>query len=253
MFDGLKALVAEDNPVNLKMIVHTLEKIGVTSDTVLNGKEAVEMYMKNRYDIIFMDIQMPIMNGVDATKAIIKYETQNHLTHTPIVAVTTNALKGDRERYLALGMDEYISKPIDLNKFITVLKQFYTTRCVNSSDCSKSQKDILLYKKTPTESKIIGTILNKLGYSVDIAKNIDEFKSMIDTNRYKSLLLDRLDNEVKHTTITNQIKNYDIPSLLFVDKDEQIISSDKETYTHIIDKSSDFIYIKDKVDNMMNL
>jgi signal transduction histidine kinase/DNA-binding response OmpR family regulator len=254
MFHGLKALVVEDNPVNLKMIVRTLEKLGITSDTAKDGKESVEMYMKNRnqYDIVFMDIQMPVMNGVDATKAIIKYEKKNHLTHTPIVAVTTNALKGDRERYLAEGMDEYIAKPIDLNKFITVLKQFYSTKQIEHLSNRGSEKDILLYKQTPTESKIIGTILNKLGYSVDIAKNIDEFKSMIDRNRYKSLLLDKLDNQIKHSSITERIKSRNIPSLLFIDKNEDIVSNDKDTYTHIIDKASDFIYIKDKVDNMMS-
>ncbi len=252
MFHGLKALVVEDNPVNLKMIVKTLEKLGIKSDEAKDGREALEMYIRDsRYDIIFMDIQMPIMNGVDATKAILKYEKQKKLTHTPIVAVTTNALKGDRERYLEIGMDEYIAKPIDLNKFITVLKQFYTTKQGSQSEDRDLKKDILLYKQTPTESKIIGSILNKLGYSVDIAKNIDEFKSMIDNNKYKSLLLDKLDNEIKHTNISNKIKDRDIPSLLFIDKKDKIIPNDNNIYTHILDKTSDFISIKDKVDSMM--
>ncbi len=253
MFHGLKALVVEDNPVNLKMIVRTLEKLGIKSDEAKDGREALEMYIRDSsYDVIFMDIQMPVMNGVDATKAILKYEKQKRLTHTPIVAVTTNALKGDRERYLAVGMDEYIAKPIDLNKFITVLKQFYTTKQNAQNEESQDlKKDILLYKQTPTESKVIGSILNKLGYSVDIAKNIDEFKSMIDNNKYKSLLLDKLDNEIKHSSITNKIKDRDIPSLLFIDKKDKIISNDSNTYTHIIDKASDFISIKDKVDSMM--
>ncbi len=252
IFHGLKALVVEDNLVNLKMIVKTLEKLGIKSDEAKDGREALEMYIRDSsYDIIFMDIQMPIMNGVDATKAILKYEKQKKLTHTPIVAVTTNALKGDRERYLAIGMDEYIAKPIDLNKFITVLKQFYTTKQNLKNENIELKKDILLYKQTPTESKIIGSILSKLGYSVDIAKNIDEFKSMIDNNRYKSLLLDKLDNEKKHSNITNTIKNIDIPSLLFIDKKDKIISNDNSIYTHIIDKTSDFISIKDKLDSMM--
>ncbi len=252
MFYGLRALVVEDNPVNLKMIVRTLEKLGIKSDKAKDGREALEMYIRDSsYDIIFMDIQMPLMNGVDATKAILKYEKQKKLTHTPIVAVTTNALKGDREKYLSVGMDEYIAKPIDLNKFITVLKQFYTTKHNLQNENEDLKKDILLYKQTPTESKIIGSILNKLGYSVDIAKNIDEFKAMIDNNKYKSLLLDKLDNEIKHSSITNKIKNRDIPSLLFIDKKDKIISNDSNTYTHIIDKTSDFISIKDKVDSMM--
>ena len=252
IFHGLRALVVEDNPVNLKMIVRTLKKLGIESDEAKDGREALEMYIKDSsYDVIFMDIQMPIMNGVDATKAILKYEKQKKLTHTPIIAVTTNALKGDRERYLSIGMDEYIAKPIDLNKFITVLKQFYTTRHDSQDGGEELKKDILLYKQTPTESKIIGSILNKLGYSVDIARNIDEFKTMIDSNNYKSLLLDKLDNEIKHASITNKIKDRNIPSLLFIDKKDKIISTDTKTYTHIIDKSSDFISIKDKVDSMV--
>ena len=251
MFHGLKALVVEDNPINLRMIVKTLENLGINSDTAENGREALVMYMKNSYDIIFMDIQMPVMNGVDATRVIIEYEKKNNLEHTPIVAVTTNALKGDRERYLAAGMDEYIAKPIDLSKFVRVLKQFYSTRTETLGD--NLQKDILLYKQTPTESKIVSAILGKYGYSVDVAKNIDEFKSMVDINKYKSLLLDRCDNENAHSSVTNIIKGKSIPTLLFVDdKNQNLLASDNDTYRFIIDKSSNFNYIKDRVDEMMS-
>ena len=249
-FDGLKALVVEDNPVNAKMIVHMLQNLGIESQVAKNGKEGVEMYKEGHYDVVFMDIQMPVMNGVDATKAIIKYELENQLEHTPIIAVTTNALKGDRERYLDAGMDEYIPKPIDINKFITALKQFYTTNQSSSSD-TDSQKDILLYKQTPTESKIIGTILQKLGYSVDIAKNINEFTNMINNNEYKSLLLDKSHNQSTQKEVSQKIKEKGIPSLLFIDKNENVVSSDTDTYTHIVDKSSDFSHIKDKLDTMI--
>ncbi|NEW60159.1 response regulator, partial [Sulfurovum sp. bin170] len=252
MFHGLKALVVEDNPINLKMIIKTLENLGINSDSAENGRVSVEMYMKNSYDIIFMDIQMPVMNGVDATRVIIEYEKKNNLEHTPIVAVTTNALKGDRERYLASGMDEYIAKPIDLNKFITVLNQFYSTR--QEGVDGDLEKDILLYKQTPTESKIVGAILGKFGYSVDVAKNIDEFKSMIDINQYRSLLLDRSDNERTHSSVTDVIKENSVPTLLFVeDSSENLLASDRDAYKFIIDKSSNFNYIKDKVDEMMGV
>ena len=250
MFHGLKALVVEDNPINLKMIVKTLENLGISSDSAENGRVSIEMYVKNSYDVIFMDIQMPVMNGVDATKSIIDYEKKNGLEHTPIIAVTTNSLKGDRERYLASGMDEYIAKPIDLNKFIRALKQFYSTKeDVGGGDFIK---DILLYKEIPTESKIVGAILGKLGYSVDVAKNIDEFKRMIDINSYKSLLLDRSGNETTHSSVTNVIKDNSIPTLLFVDdSNKNQLSSDIDAYKFIIDKSSNFNYIKDRVDEMM--
>ncbi|HHH51967.1 MAG TPA: response regulator, partial [Campylobacterales bacterium] len=250
-FHGLKALVIEDNPINAKMIIGLLKSIGISSVIGKDGKEGVEMYKNKHYDIVFMDIQMPIMNGVDATKAIIKYELENQLPHTPIIAVTTNALKGDRERYLDIGMDEYIAKPIDLNKFITVIKQFYSTNRANNLNEKNNQKDILLYKQTPTESKIIGTILQKLGYSVDIAKNINEFTNMINNNKYKSLILDKSGSQSTQQEVSKKIKDKGVPSLLFIDKNEEVISSDTDTYTHIIDKSSDFTYIKDRLDSMM--
>jgi len=251
MFNGLKALVVEDNPTNLKMIVKLLENIGIKSDVALNGKEAVEMYKNNSYNIIFMDIQMPLMNGVDATKTIIEYEKEHNLPHTPIVAVTTNSLKGDRERYLREGLDEYIAKPIDLNKFITVLKQFFQTS--ENGTTQNLEKDILLYKQTPTESKVIATIFNKLGYSVDIAKDFDEFIDKLDKNSYKSVILDRLKNSKQHLKITQKIKEKSLPTLLFIDKDTIITSDDKKTYTHIIDRNSDFIIIKDRIDDMLKI
>jgi len=251
IFNGLKALVVEDNPTNLKMIVKLLENIGIKSDIALNGKEAVDMYKTNSYNIIFMDIQMPLMNGVDATKAIIEYEKEHNLPHTPIVAVTTNSLKGDRERYLKEGLDEYIAKPIDLNKFITVLKQFFQTS--DTKGAQNLEKDILLYKQTPTESKVIATIFNKLGYSVDIAKDFDEFIGMLDKNLYKSVILDKLKNSTQHKEVTQKIKQHSIPSLLFIEKDTAITAEDKKIYTHIIDKNSDFILIKDRIDDMLKI
>jgi CheY-like chemotaxis protein/nitrogen-specific signal transduction histidine kinase len=251
MFNGLKALVVEDNPTNLKMIVKLLENIGIKSDVALNGKEAVEMYKNNSYNIIFMDIQMPLMNGVDATKTIIEYEKEHNLPHTPIVAVTTNSLKGDRERYLREGLDEYIAKPIDLNKFITVLKQFFQTS--ENGTAQNLEKDILLYKQTPTESKVIATIFNKLGYSVDIAKDFDEFISKLENNSYKSVILDRLKNSKQHLQVTKRVKERGVPTLLFIGKDTIITSDDKKTYTHIIDRNSDFILIKDRIDDMLKI
>jgi len=247
MFMGLKALVIEDNFVNLKMIMRTLENLGVHSDSAEDGKIGVEMYKKNKYDVVFMDIQMPVMNGVDATKAIIKYEKDNGLEHTPIIAVTTNTLKGDRERYLAVGMDEYIAKPIDLNKFITALTQFYSTVHVSRKSV---KKDILLYKQTPTESKILGSILNKLNYSVNIAKSIDEFKDMMDSSSYRSLLLDRISSNDLHQEVTKKIREKHIPTLLLIDDGVDLTPHDIETYAHVLDRDSDFSLIKDRVDSM---
>ncbi len=253
LFKDIHALVVEDNPINQKMIQHTLKNMGISSECADNGQEGLNKYIKSsrEYDVIFMDIQMPVLNGVDATIKIIDYENREKIKHTPIIAVTANALKGDRERFLSEGMDEYISKPIKVDKFISILKKFFPL--ANEESSSSDMKDILLYKRTTTESKIISAILNKLNYSVEVAKDIDDLKSNLDKESYKCILLDRVDDEYLHNKVTEIIKSKNIPSLLFVDSSNTIVSSDKENYTFISDTLADYISIKERVDYMIEM
>ena len=255
IFSSVHALVIEDNPINQKMIQHTLKNIGITTECADNGKIGMEMYMKNheQYDVIFMDIQMPVMNGIDATKAILAYGQAKTLNHTPIIAVTANALKGDREHFMSEGMDEYVSKPIDLAKFIKVLKIFFNEKESLQELPIVSTTDILLYKETAMEAKIIAAILHRLDYSVDVVENIDELKKVMDVNSYKCILLDRVHSEVEHSNVTQHIKSKDIPSLLFVDGQAVVIPSDKENFTFISNKVTDYQSIKTKVDQMIAL
>ena len=122
-FEG-NILVAEDNFINQKLIKQVLLKYGVTVELANNGLEAFEKRKNNNYDLIFMDIQMPVMDGVEATHEIINYEVEEKLDHIPIVALTANALNGDRERFLEQGLDEYIPKPIETNELLYILKKF---------------------------------------------------------------------------------------------------------------------------------
>jgi CheY-like chemotaxis protein len=107
----LSVLVAEDNLVNQRLIGRLLEKQGHAVRVVGNGREAVAALDGRAFDVILMDVQMPEMNGYDATAAIRRQE-QALGTHIPIIALTANAIKGDRERCLEAGMDGYISKPV---------------------------------------------------------------------------------------------------------------------------------------------
>jgi len=256
-FNNLHSLVVEDNPINQKMIEHTLKNMGISSECANNGQEGVDRYKENhtKYDVIFMDIQMPVLNGIDATKKIIAYEEEKGLMHTPVIAVTANALKGDRERFLEEGMDEYVSKPIDLEKFISALKIFFPiAKKLKVKPKNKNRrKDILLYKQTTMEAKIIAAILNKLDYSVDIAENIDELKKVMDVNSYKCVLLDRTQNEQIHHNVTQHIRDKKIPSLLFVDAKNGIDLTDKENYTFVSNNITDYISIKEKVDHLIAL
>jgi len=122
MFDA-KVLVAEDNKVNQKLLKILLEHLGISPQIVENGKEAFEMFVDNEYDMILMDINMPEMDGVSATRLIREYEKENGLNTTPIIALTANALSGDKERFLESGMDGYIPKPIDKGFLLEVLEE----------------------------------------------------------------------------------------------------------------------------------
>ncbi|MCF6331258.1 MAG: response regulator [Sulfurimonas sp.] len=124
--DKLKGhvLIVEDNKVNQLFLEVILDKIGLTMDIANDGKEAVELFKTTKYDLVLMDENMPIMNGIEATKKIIEIEKQNKLIHTPIIAVTANGIKGDKQRFMEIAMDEYIVKPIDIKKLNEVLNKY---------------------------------------------------------------------------------------------------------------------------------
>ena len=141
-FDA-KVLVTEDNMINQKLIKRILEEHDITVDIANNGLEAFEKRKANNYDLLFMDIQMPVMDGIEATHEILDYEEDEELPHVPIVALTANALKGDRERFLGEGMDEYITKPIETAELLYILNKFLS---------DKIKKVEGGEKKSPTQS-----------------------------------------------------------------------------------------------------
>jgi len=112
--DGAKApiLVVDDNKVNQKVMCALLDRLALPSEIANDGQEAIDMCSRNKYSVILMDCHMPVMDGFEATKAIRKLESAAG-TYTPIIAVTAMAMAGDRERCIAAGMDDYMSKPVD--------------------------------------------------------------------------------------------------------------------------------------------
>ncbi len=125
---GKRILLVEDNKANQMFMSLILKKFGLIFDIANDGVEAVSAYKNNFYDLVLMDENMPNLNGIEATKQILEYENRHNMRHTPIVALTANALKGDRERFLAAGMDEYLSKPINKEKLANTLSCFFTAQ-----------------------------------------------------------------------------------------------------------------------------
>lgn len=227
-----KILVVEDNIINQKLVKNILESLGLDVELAHNGLEAVEKRKNGNYDLIFMDIQMPLMDGVEATHKILEYEKEHeHNHHIPIVALTANALKGDRERFLAEGMDEYISKPIEMSELIYILNKFLHDRAeVTFDDVEKpgktpktvdeenpleapsgttqSSEEYIIAKHLPFSRKLLAKILDALGYSYRITHDPESTAQALESGNCQvvfadeSMLDDRSLDALKKTGAT---------------------------------------------------
>ena len=120
----IKILLVEDNLINKNITLLTLKPLVSSIDTASNGKEALDMFGVNSYDLILMDIQMPVMNGLIAAEKIRALESTTN-THVPIIAITANAMIGDKEKCLSVGIDDYISKPFQPIVLIEKIRKYF--------------------------------------------------------------------------------------------------------------------------------
>lgn len=269
-----KALVAEDNIINQKLIKKTLEDFGLEVDLADNGLEAIEKFKKNQYDIIFMDIQMPIKDGIEALQEIHLYEKEMHLIPTPIIALTAHALKGDRERFMKKGFDEYITKPINRKDIETILKAFLPDKKYvatqepaaqsDQSDQSKSQKqqndtdyDILLLKKSPLESKLFANVLKSLGYRVDIAMDLEDLEKRMQERKYKVVFIDKESDHYNFHKIQKLKQHYpNISFILLVEPSfdvKQLPSIERDFYDDIVKNIIQKEFFKEELERLMKV
>lgn len=192
-------LVTEDNIINQKLIKRVLEDHGMTVDLANNGLEAFEKRKNNKYDLLFMDIQMPVMDGIEATHEILSYEKDEKISHIPIIALTANALKGDREKFISEGMDEYITKPIEASELLFILNKFLSHNTIHTTPNEPVQakdaivqkeannnepKIILMAKKFPLENKVLGKIIENLGLEYKILTDFDQLENELSSGKF---------------------------------------------------------------------
>jgi len=232
-------LVAEDNVINQKLIKRTLEDLGLNVTIANNGLEAFQKRKDGKFDLIFMDIQMPFIDGVEATAEILEWEQDYKRPHVPIVALTANALKGDRERFLAAGLDEYTTKPLVRTEIISVLNMFLFDFIVEAEQeqtnhqpvlphaesvqeiliekidaaaqhhtiASEYRADILLAKKSVFETKLYAKVIESMGgLTYEVASSVVDFQELINNYSYKVVLLDKEYNDLDVAGVVGDIR-----------------------------------------------
>lgn len=237
-------LVAEDNIINQKLIQRTLEDLGLSVTIASNGLDAFQKRKDNNFDMIFMDIQMPFLDGVEATAEILEWEEDYKQPHVPIVALTANALKGDREKFLAAGLDEYTTKPLVRSEIIAVLNHFLANHIVEVDDLAKNndkkedhkeqhndsstatqeaiieklseavehpakpeyRADILIAKKSAFETRLYTRIIEGMGLTYEVASSLVDFKELIDNYSYKVVLFDKEYSDLNVDEIASSVR-----------------------------------------------
>jgi len=163
----LSVLVAEDYEINRILISEILKRYNIAPTFALNGEEAVREVSSHAYDLIFMDINMPVLNGVEASKAIRKLGIQ-----TPIIALTANALEGDKEYYLSEGMNDYLCKPIEINALLEVLQKYSAIQVSTEKETTLLvSEDIAKIEHNDIIDNLL-TAKEKMHFSITIIKKL---------------------------------------------------------------------------------
>ena len=174
-----RLLLAEDNVVNQQVALFQLKKLGYKADIAVTGRHAIDAHKQRPYDLILMDCQMPEMDGYAATTEIRRLEGQNH--HTPIIAITANALEGDREKCLASGMDDYISKPIHVPDLKAALERWL--KQVADAPINMDHLRMMTDHDEPGMRRLMDIYLHETAHELDLIDAALEAKNVADVHR----------------------------------------------------------------------
>ncbi len=177
-------LLVEDNVVNQRVATRMLERLGCHVDVTTNGQEAVVATARGTYDLAFMDCQMPVMDGYEATRAIRQRETQTG-HHLPIIALTANAMHGDREKCLDAGMDDYVSKPVDQALLLELLQKWLPTLSKSAADTATPNEI------STTDTATAATVIDREAF--------DELLAVCDVDETPEILCDILEAFLQDT------------------------------------------------------
>jgi signal transduction histidine kinase/AmiR/NasT family two-component response regulator/HPt (histidine-containing phosphotransfer) domain-containing protein len=182
-------LVAEDNTLNQELIKYILESLGLNYKIVANGKDAINEYKNGVFNLILMDINMPIVDGIEAFNEIREYEKNNNLINIPIIALTANVIKGDKEKFLNLGMNGYLTKPINMNELKKVFSIYLSSdNEIKSLEINTNNSSDILQKIKNLDDKIIvnfnkNDVINQLGLDeITIDMLLDNFFLTLDSD-----------------------------------------------------------------------
>ena len=226
---NLHILIADDNLVNKKLLLNILENMKIKVTVASNGEEAYQLYKQSKYNMILMDIFMPILSGVDATKKIRLYEKKMNLTEIPIIALTANHVQSDLDFYLQEGLTDYINKPIDILALKQSIKRY--TDSQEDSSLENFSKKILVYKENPLMGKIFEKILNNLNYKTTLVKTTQELAIEMGKNSFEYLFFDTVNKNNKPINLSmlalikeSKVKAFAFNSDSFSSKNYLIIS-----------------------------
>lgn len=155
-----KILVVEDSKINCKLIIKILSKNGLSCNIATDGNQAIEAYKNKKYDLILMDCQMPILDGYEATKEIRSIEQSEKRQHVPIIAMTANAMVQDKEKCFKVGMDDYISKPIEIANLLNIMSKYIPIETPVATDSKPTEA-----KDTETIDYIVNKMVKELEFS----------------------------------------------------------------------------------------